>query len=64
VIIVTGGAGFIGSNLIHQLNQAGERNILLVDNFAPAPNLTGPSSSIWPVPSSPITWTRVNSVRP
>jgi ADP-L-glycero-D-manno-heptose 6-epimerase len=42
VIIVTGGAGFIGSNLIHQLNQAGERNILLVDNFAPAPNLTGP----------------------
>jgi len=42
VIIVTGGAGFIGSNLIHELNRAGERNILLVDNFAPAPNLTGP----------------------
>jgi ADP-L-glycero-D-manno-heptose 6-epimerase len=42
VIIVTGGAGFIGSNLIQQLNHAGERNILLVDNFAPAPNLTGP----------------------
>ena len=42
MIIVTGGAGFIGSNLIHQLNRAGERNILLVDNFAPAPNLTGP----------------------
>jgi ADP-L-glycero-D-manno-heptose 6-epimerase len=42
VIIVTGGAGFIGSNLIQQLNQAGERDILLVDNFAPAPNLTGP----------------------
>jgi ADP-L-glycero-D-manno-heptose 6-epimerase len=42
VIIVTGGAGFIGSNLIHQLNRAGERNILLVDNFAPAPNLSGP----------------------
>jgi ADP-L-glycero-D-manno-heptose 6-epimerase len=42
VIIVTGGAGFIGSNLIQQLNRAGERNILLVDNFAPAPNLTGP----------------------
>jgi ADP-L-glycero-D-manno-heptose 6-epimerase len=41
VIIVTGGAGFIGSNLIQQLNQIGERNILLVDNFAPAPNLTG-----------------------
>jgi ADP-L-glycero-D-manno-heptose 6-epimerase len=42
VIIVTGGAGFIGSNLIHQLNRAGERNILLVDNFAPAANLSGP----------------------
>jgi ADP-L-glycero-D-manno-heptose 6-epimerase len=42
VIIVTGGAGFIGSNLIHQLNGAGERDILLVDNFSPAHNLTGP----------------------
>jgi ADP-L-glycero-D-manno-heptose 6-epimerase len=42
VIIVTGGAGFIGSNLIHELNSAGERNILLVDNFAPALNLSGP----------------------
>jgi ADP-L-glycero-D-manno-heptose 6-epimerase len=42
VIIVTGGAGFIGSNLIHQLNQSGERNILLVDNFAPTSNLAGP----------------------
>jgi ADP-L-glycero-D-manno-heptose 6-epimerase len=41
LIIVTGGAGFIGSNLIQQLNRIGERNILLVDNFAPAPNLTG-----------------------
>ncbi len=42
MIIVTGGAGFIGSNLIHELNRAGEQDILLVDNFAPAPNLTGP----------------------
>jgi ADP-L-glycero-D-manno-heptose 6-epimerase len=42
LILVTGGAGFIGSNLIQQLNQAGERDILVVDNFAPAPNLTGP----------------------
>jgi ADP-L-glycero-D-manno-heptose 6-epimerase len=42
LIIVTGGAGFIGSNLIHELNKAGEKDILLVDNFAPAPNLTGP----------------------
>ena len=42
MIIVTGGAGFIGSNLIHQLNRAGERDILMVDNFAAAPNLSGP----------------------
>jgi ADP-L-glycero-D-manno-heptose 6-epimerase len=42
LIIVTGGAGFIGSNLIQQLNQQGERNLLIVDNLAPAPNLSGP----------------------
>lgn len=42
MIIVTGGAGFIGSNLIHELNRAGEKDILLVDNFAPAPNWAGP----------------------
>ena len=42
MIIVTGGAGFIGSNLVHQLNASGEADILVVDNFAPAPNLSGP----------------------
>lgn len=42
MIIVTGGAGFIGSNLVHQLNLAGERDILIVDNLASAPNLSGP----------------------
>lgn len=42
MIIATGGAGFIGSNLIHQLNAAGEKDILLVDSFAPAANLSGP----------------------
>jgi len=31
VIVVTGGAGFIGSNLIKHLNQRGEKNILLID---------------------------------
>lgn len=30
-IIVTGGAGFIGSALIHELNRRGETNILIVD---------------------------------
>jgi len=34
MIVVTGGAGFIGSNLIQALNQRGERNILLVDHLA------------------------------
>jgi len=34
MIIVTGGAGFIGSNLIHELNAHGLTDILVVDNFA------------------------------
>jgi ADP-L-glycero-D-manno-heptose 6-epimerase len=42
LIIVTGGAGFIGSNLVHELNAAGETDILVVDNLEPAANLSGP----------------------
>ena len=42
MLIVTGGAGFIGSNLVHELNRAGERDILVVDNLKPAQNLSGP----------------------
>lgn len=42
MIIVTGGAGFIGSNLVHELNRAGHTDILVVDNLAPASNLSGP----------------------
>jgi len=42
LVIVTGGAGFIGSNLVQELNRIGEREILVVDNLAPAPNLSGP----------------------
>lgn len=33
MIIVTGGAGFIGSNLVKQLNAAGYTDILVVDNL-------------------------------
>ena len=33
MFIVTGGAGFIGSNLIHGLNQRGYKDILVIDNL-------------------------------
>src|SRR6266550_1336621 len=35
-IIVTGAAGFIGSNLVRALNARGETNIIAVDNLAHA----------------------------
>jgi len=38
MIIVTGGAGFIGSNLVHELNSQGEDDILVVDNLFDAAN--------------------------
>lgn len=33
MIIVTGGAGFIGSNIIKELNERGRSDILVVDNL-------------------------------
>ena len=39
-IVVTGAAGFIGSNLVKALNQRGESNILAVDELKPADKFT------------------------
>lgn len=36
MIIVTGGAGFIGSNVVRALNEAGESRILIVDRLGKA----------------------------
>jgi ADP-L-glycero-D-manno-heptose 6-epimerase len=36
MLIVTGGAGFVGSNLVHELNAHGISDILIVDNLANA----------------------------
>ena len=33
MIIVTGGAGFIGSNIVKQLNERGRNDILIVDDL-------------------------------
>jgi ADP-L-glycero-D-manno-heptose 6-epimerase len=44
LIIVTGGAGFIGSNIIRALNESGEDRILVVDRLGRSDkwkNLTG-----------------------
>ena len=34
MIVVTGGAGFIGSNIVKGLNDSGESNIIVVDNLS------------------------------
>ena len=38
MIIVTGGAGFIGSNIVKQLNRLGREDILIVDDLADGEN--------------------------
>lgn len=36
MIVVTGGAGFVGSNLVHALNTRGERDVVVVDDLSDA----------------------------
>ena len=46
MIVVTGGAGFIGSNLVHELNQLGRDDLIVVDDLTDSrkfENLTGAS---------------------
>ncbi|GIT03849.1 MAG: hypothetical protein CM1200mP28_11080 [Deltaproteobacteria bacterium] len=39
MIVVNGGAGFIGSNIVRGLNDAGEENILVIDNLSNPRNI-------------------------
>ena len=38
MILVTGGAGFIGGNLIKKINRRGKTNIIIVDNLKKSKN--------------------------
>lgn len=51
MIIVTGGAGMIGSNIIKALNEKGINDILVVDNLKMAKSL-----KTWLILILPITW--------
>jgi ADP-L-glycero-D-manno-heptose 6-epimerase len=42
MIIVTGGAGFVGANTVHELNKLGETEILIVDNLHSSANAAHP----------------------
>lgn len=41
MIVVTGALGFIGSNIVRELNKQGETNLLLVDEMKKADNIAG-----------------------
>ena len=53
MIIVTGGAGFIGSNLVAALNAGGETGILIVDRLA---EIARPRTGIVLTPSDSASW--------
>jgi ADP-L-glycero-D-manno-heptose 6-epimerase len=38
MIVVTGGAGFIGSNIVRELNLLGEKEILIVNSLKASAN--------------------------
>jgi ADP-L-glycero-D-manno-heptose 6-epimerase len=42
MIVVTGVAGFIGSNIVRELNLLGEAEILVVDSLKSSPNPAHP----------------------
>ena len=41
--VVTGGAGFVGSNVVRKLNENGISDVIIIDNYdeAKMPNLLG-----------------------
>ena len=55
--IVTGAAGFVGSNLVRTLNERGVRDILAVDDLT-----QGTSFATCATVRSPTTWTAPSSV--
>ncbi len=56
MIIVTGGAGFIGSNIVKALNDKGITDILVVDNLKDGTKFANPVDRI-----SLITWIKKTS---
>jgi nucleoside-diphosphate-sugar epimerase len=57
MIVVTGVAGFIGSNIVRELNLSGETEILIVDSLKSSPNPAHPKFLNPPAPNSAISWT-------